>query len=59
MVVIKDFEMPSCCSDCPMYAWDWEMYLCCITHADEDKPSYRRNKDCPLVEIKENEDATS
>ena len=62
MVAIKDFEMPSDCDDCMFcvniknndygrYGNCWLTDECKINLLAHAKPS-----DCPLVEIKENED---
>ena len=47
MVAIKDFEMPSCCIDCRMYAEG----QCDITHTFIYEP-YEKAYDCPLVEVR-------
>lgn len=52
MVAIKDFEMPGVCADCELYDGEG----CYITNIEnEDGFSYKLDN-CPLVEIKENED---
>ena len=65
MVAIKDFDMPSCCANCPCAKYkevrwmEYKFEKCGITKscAGEDmKPlwdSKSRLKDCPLVEIEE------
>lgn len=55
MVGIKDFEMPKKCNDCSLmvtYAYGRQ---CTVTSTKINR-GYIKPKDCPLVEIKENED---
>lgn len=52
MVAIKDFEIPKCCCDCPIY---YDYIECPITETstrgfDDCK---ERMSNCPLVEIEE------
>jgi len=57
MIAIKDFGMPSCCMNCEML--DGEYGNCDII-GDSQDDDYEWNEsrpfDCPLIEIKENED---
>jgi hypothetical protein len=56
MVVIKDFGMPSCCSNCEMF--DGEYGNCVIIGDSQDEecdPFESKPFDCPLIEIKEND----
>ena len=50
MVGIKDFGMPSCCRVCELNVKN--MY-CQKTNSKLEDMEYRRNSDCPLVEIEE------
>ena len=60
MVAIKDFGMPSCCGNCEMSCCRrLEIFYCVITLQDVDIDSSERDMDCPLVEIKENEDGNN
>lgn len=58
MVGIKDFKMPSCCGECQMASCAGLSghFYCDITTYDVDMDDTERDADCPLVEIKENED---
>jgi hypothetical protein len=56
MVGIKDMTMPSCCDDCDFFMGDNNhCFLGCFIpwrfDTENNKP-----KNCPLIEIKENED---
>ena len=55
MIAIKDFEMPKTCYDCPFFHEGWVGRICCITLIHLDYPQYseERNKNCPLIEVKE------
>lgn len=58
MVVIKDFGMPSCCGNCELSSCRrLGDFYCDITLEEVDMDSNKRDINCPLVEIKENEDA--
>ena len=50
MVVIKDFEMPTCCFNCRLLNLDCS---CSITHTDGQEICFNRNDDCPLVEVED------
>ena len=68
MVAIKGLGMPSCCANCPCSKYEevrWMEYKfirCGVTLSKPDKSKNvfwdreTRLDDCPLVEIKENED---
>jgi hypothetical protein len=57
MVGIKYFEMPMSCESCEMCSCrGLGIFYCDITKQDVDIESDARDIDCPLVEIKENED---
>lgn len=54
MVGIKDFGMPSNCSNCEMSSCKgWGHFYCDITLEEIDMDSDERDADCPLVEIKD------
>lgn len=52
MVVIKDFEMPSCCGECQMASCKGlsGQFYCDITTYDVDMDDTERDANCPLVE---------
>ena len=52
MVGIKDFDMPSCCSECQMVSCIGLSghFYCDITIYDVDVDDTERDADCPLVE---------
>jgi len=54
MTVIKDFEMPNSCYDCDLNNY----HFCNITGnlIEKNWDDGTRADDCPLIEIKENED---
>lgn len=59
MVAIKDFEIPSSCSDCTLCKIQRGYDCCCITNEQMDwnyMDEYRSDN-CPLVEIEEQTDA--
>ena len=56
MVAIRDFEMPKSCRECIFHG---QYGMCQVSgyFEDDDYTETSRSADCPLVEIKENEDA--
>ena len=61
MVAIKDFEMPESCNNCPMSIGTGFCEVSCsildeVIHLDCYEICKKRMDNCPLVEIKENED---
>ena len=52
MVGIKDFDIPSCCSECQMASCAGLSghFYCDITTYDVDMDDTERDADCPLVE---------
>ena len=50
MVAIKHFVMPSCCDNCDIF--DWNDKVCRITYTRCENPFDDKNDDCPLIEIK-------
>ena len=60
MVAIKDFEMPSCCMNCQLADGEWgNCFIMGDSQDDDCDFAENRPFDCPLVEIKENKDATN
>lgn len=57
MVAIKDFGMPKNCYECDLHNY----HFCDLTGnlVEQNIDDCTTAADCPLVEIKENEDATS
>ena len=55
MVAIKDFEMPVSCREC-IFHGTYGMCQVSGYFEDEDYTNTERSVDCPLIEIKENED---
>lgn len=55
MIGIKNFEMPECCSVC---ALNYDFVSCIITstHMDYETMDDKRSNDCPLIEVKEDEE---
>lgn len=55
MVVIKDFDMPSCCGECQMASCAGLSghFYCDITTYDVDMDDTERDADCPLVEVED------
>lgn len=52
MIAIKDMEMPETCAECRFRYWDWDSgHLCPYTL--NSVGGYRRDADCPLIEVKE------
>ena len=67
MLAIKNLGMPSCCANCPCSIYEevrWMEYKFIRCGVTFSKPGKSKNfwdretrlDDCPLVEIKENED---
>lgn len=54
-VYIKGMEMPQTCIDCPLYRYTAVSHYCCVA-AIRGQKATERDKDCPLVELKERED---
>lgn len=52
MIAIKDFDIPSCCSECQMASCKGlsGQFYCDITTYDVDMDDTKRDADCPLVE---------
>ena len=52
MVGIKDFDIPSCCSECQMASCKGlsGQFYCDITTYDVDMDDTERDADCPLIE---------
>lgn len=58
MVAIKDFEMPRSCNQCKLYelgSYDGDLY-CFLTGENVDDMMEHRHKDCPLVEVEDEND---
>ena len=51
MVVIKNYNMPSCCAECDLTSsFNWQHY-CDVTLDFIDLDSDTRPDNCPLIEI--------
>jgi len=50
-VLIKGMEMPKCCGMCNAFFEKGDGFSCTITDTEVERLWYKRNKDCPLVEI--------
>ena len=53
MALIIKADMPTCCYDCDMSRvdYDYDLYVCHITHNEFDYREHKRNPNCPILGV--------